>query len=167
MKKCGNVGEDMGHKYGRKVCLRIIADVKEYGMAVAAVLLYAVVVNLVFHAFCPLVIFCGFPCPGCGVSRATLCFMAGRWQTAWQLNPVIFPIVLFAAYFCLCRYLLGRKVRGARIFIAIIFVLLFVVYCLRMYRYFPDRIPYVYTEDNILARIFPFYEQILHEWGIL
>ena len=50
------------------------------------VLLYAVAVNLIFHAFCPLVIFCGFPCPGCGVSRATFCFVTGRGGVAWQLN---------------------------------------------------------------------------------
>lgn len=159
--------EDSLKKYVKTVCLRLAADVREYGVAVAAVLLYAVAVNLIFHAFCPLVIFSGFPCPGCGVSRATLCFMTGRWQTAWQLNPVIFPIMLFAAYFCLCRYLLGRTVKGARILIAVIFVLLLAVYCVRMYLYFPDRVPYVYTEENILARFFPFYEQILHESGIL
>ena len=154
-------------KYIKVVSIRVIADVKGYGVAMAAVLLYAVAVNLIFHAFCPLVILSGFPCPGCGVSRATLCFMTGRWQSAWQMNPVIFPIALFAAYFCLCRYLLGRKVKGAKTGIAVIFVLLFVVYCLRMYLHFPDRIPYVYEEENVLARIFPFYEQILHEYGIL
>ena len=159
--------EDSMKKYIKAVGIRIITDVKGYGVAVAAVLLYAVAVNLIFHAFCPLVILSGFPCPGCGVSRATLCFMTGRWQSAWQMNPVIFPIVLFAAYFCLCRYLLGRKVKGAKTGIAVILVLLFVVYCLRMYLYFPDRVPYVYTEENILARFFPFYEQILHESGIL
>ena len=86
---------------------------------------------------------------------------------AWQLNPVIFPIVLSAVYFCLCRYLLGRKVKGIKGIIAVVFVLLFVVYCRRMYLYFPDRVPYVYTEENILARIFPFYEQILHGHGIM
>lgn len=159
--------EDSMKKYIKAVGIRIITDVKGYGVAVAAVLLYAVAVNLIFHAFCPLVILSGFPCPGCGVSRATLCFMTGRWQSAWQMNPVIFPIVLFAAYFCLCRYLLGRKVKGAKTGIAVILVLLFVVYCLRMYLHFPDRIPYVYVEENVLARIFPFYEQILHEYGIL
>ena len=156
----------MHEKIGR-VYARVVADLKEYGMAVIAFFVYAVIVNLLFHAFCPLVIFCGFPCPGCGISRATVCFLTGRWKMAWQLNPVIFPIVLFAAYFCLCRYLLGRKVKGAKTGIAVILVLLFVVYCLRMYFYFPDRIPYVYEEENVLARIFPFYEQILHEYGIL
>ena len=161
------IHENSMKKYIKVVSIRVIADVKGYGVAIAAVLLYAVAVNLIFHAFCPLVILSGFPCPGCGVSRATLCFMTGRWQSAWQMNPVIFPIALFAAYFCLCRYLLGRKVKGAKTGIAGILVLLFVVYCLRMYLYFPDRIPYVYVEENVLARIFPFYEQILHEYGIL
>ena len=51
--------------------------------------------------------------------------------------------------------------------LAVILVLLFVVYCVRMYLYFPGRAPYVYIEHNLLARIFPFYEQILHECGIL
>ncbi len=154
-------------KYINAVSLRIVADAKEYGVAVVMVLLYAVAVNLVFHAFCPLVIFSGFPCPGCGVSRAAFCFVTGRGGMAWQLNPVIFPIVLSAVYFCLCRYLLGRKVKGIEGIIAAVFVLLFVVYCRRMYLYFPDRVPYVYTEENILARILPFYEQILHGHGIL
>ena len=153
--------------YIRAVCGRIMADIKEYGVVAVVVLLYAVVVNLIFHAFCPLVIFCGLPCPGCGISRATMCFMTGRWQLAWQLNPVIFPIMLAAAYFAMNRYLLGRKVRGMKILIAIIFVLLFLVYCVRMYLYFPYRIPYVYTEHNVMATFFPFYRQVVHEWGIV
>lgn len=149
------------------VCGRIVADIKEYGIAAGVVLVYAVIVNLVFHAFCPLVIFCGFPCPGCGVSRATLCFLTGRWRMAWQLNPVVFPIMLAAAYFAVNRYLLGRKVRGMKILIAIIFVLLFLVYCVRMYLCFPDRVPYVYMERNVMAQFFPFYQQMVHEWGIV
>lgn len=156
----------MHEKIGR-VYARVVADLKEYGMAVIAFFVYAVIVNLLFHAFCPLVIFCGFPCPGCGIRRATVCFLTGRWKMAWQLNPVIFPIVACAAYFGLNRYLLGRKARGMKALLAVILVLLFVVYCVRMYLYFPGRAPYVYIEHNLLARIFPFYEQILHECGIL
>lgn len=143
------------------------ADIKEYGLAAAAVLAYAAAVNLVFHAFCPLVIFCGFPCPGCGISRAAVCFITGRWRQAWQLNPVIFPIMVFAAYFFLNRYLFGRTAKGAKILIAVLMALLVLSYCVRMYLYFPDRVPYVYTEHNLLERIFPFYQQILHGWGIM
>lgn len=162
-----SIRKDSMKKYIKAVCLRVAADMREYGIAAVAVFFYTVAANLVFHAFCPLVIFCGVPCPGCGVSRAALCFVTGRWRMAWQMNPVIFPIVLFAAYFCLCRYLLGRKVKGIKLCLTVLFVLLFLVYCVRMYLYFPERIPYVYQEHNMLARIFPFYEQILHECGIM
>lgn len=154
-------------KYIDGVFTRITADVKEYGIAAVAVLLYAGIVNLVFHAFCPLAIFCGFPCPGCGVSRAAACFLTGRWQQAWQMNPVIYPIALFAAYFCVMRYLLDRKVRGLKVLLAVIMVLLILVYGIRMYLCFPDRTPYVYRESNMLARIFPFYQQMLHEYGVI
>ena len=151
--------------YAKAVCRRIAADVKEYGMAIAALLLYTVVVNLVFHAFCPLVIFGGIPCPGCGVSRATLCFMTGRWQRAWQLNPMVFPIVLAAAYFGWNRYLMGRKAKGIKAITAVLLVSLIIVYGVRMYMYFPNRVPYVYTENNLLAHLYSVYRQMIHITG--
>ena len=83
------------------------------------------------------------------------------------MNPVIYPIVLFAAYFCVMRYLLDRKVRGLKVLLAVIMVLLILVYGIRMYLCFPDRTPYVYRESNMLARIFPFYQQMLHEYGVI
>lgn len=154
-------------KYIQSVCGRVMADIKQYGMAGVALLIYIVVVNLVFHAFCPLVIFSGFPCPGCGMSRASACFLAGRWEQAWRLNPVVFPVMGVAAYFGVNRYLLGKKAKGLKWLIAAVFVLLLAVYCLRMYLYFPGRVPYVYMKDNVLARMFPFYESFLHRMGVL
>lgn len=139
-------------EYTKTVCGRIAADVKEYGMAVAALFVYAVITNLVFHAFCPLIIFCGLPCPGCGVTRATACLLAGRWQQAWQLNPMVFPIALTAVYFGWNRYLFGRKAMGIKAIIIALLVLMIAVYGVRMYLYFPNRTPYIYTEDNMISR---------------
>lgn len=138
-------------EYVKTVCGRIAADVKEYGMVAVVLFFYTIVTNLVFHAFCPLIIFCGIPCPGCGVSRATAYFMTGRWKQAWLMNPMIFPIVLAAVYFGWNHYLLGRKARGIKMIIIALLALLIIVYGVRMYLYFPNRVPYVYTEDNMLA----------------
>lgn len=149
-------------EYVKTVCGRIAADIKEYGMAVVALLIYTVVTNLVFHAFCPLIIVCGIPCPGCGVSRATASFLTGRWQQAWQLNPMIFPIVITAAYFGWNRYLMGSRAKGIKAMIVGLLILMIVVYGVRMYLYFPNRVPYVYTEDNILAHFYTFYRQIFN-----
>lgn len=147
-------------EYTKTVCGRIKADIKEYGIAVAALLVYAVIVNLVFHAFCPLIIFCGLPCPGCGVTRAAACLLTGRWQQAWQLNPMVFPIALSAVYFGWNRYLLGRKAIRIKAIVIALFVLMIVAYGVRMYLYFPNRVPYVYTDDNILARFISFWRQM-------
>lgn len=144
-----------------------MADMRQYGTAAAVLFIYIVAVNLVFHAFCPLVIFSGFPCPGCGMTRAGVCFLTGRWEQAWQLNPVVFPVMGVAVYFGVNRYLLGKEAGGLKWLIAAIFVLLLAVYCIRMYLYFPGQVPYVYMQDNILARMFPFYEKLLYAMGVL
>lgn len=154
-------------KYLKTVSARIAADVKKYGMVLVVFIIYAVIVNLVFRAFCPVVIFCGFPCPGCGVTRAAACLITGRWQQAWQFNPVIFVIAVTAVYFICCRYLLGKKAVALRQLIAVVFVLLLTVYVIRMKLYFPGRAPYIYTEGSMLERILPFYRQMLHHAGIL
>lgn len=154
-------------KYVKTVLGRLWTDIKEYGMAVVIFLAYMIVVNLIFHAFCPSVVFTGFPCPGCGLTRAAGYLVTGRWQRAWEMNLVIFPIAAAAVYFGVNRYLLGRKVKGVNgIFVAVI-VLLCVTFCVRMYLYFPNKTPYVYLENNILEKTVPFYRQTLNEWGIL
>lgn len=147
--------------YVKTVRERVAADMKEYGMAIVALMIYTVVVNMVFHAFCPLIIFSGIPCPGCGVSRATAYFLTGRWWQAWQMNPMVFPIVLAAGYFGWNRYLLGRKAAGIKAIIIALLVLMIIVYGVRMYLYYPDRVPYVYTEDNMLARLHSLYQQFI------
>lgn len=151
--------------YVKTVHARITADLREYGLAIIALILYGVITNLIFHAFCPLIIFCGIPCPGCGVSRAAVYFLTGRWQQAWLMNPMIFPIAIAAAYFGWNRYLLGRKAAGIKVIIIALVVLLLVVYVVRMYLYYPDRIPYVYTEDNMLERMLSLYRLIRYNTG--
>ena len=150
-------------EYTKIVCGRIAADVKEYGTAVVTLFAYAVISNLTFHAFCPLIILCGIPCPGCGVTRAVVCLLTGRWQRAWQLSPMVFPIALAAVYFGWNRYLLGRKAIGIKAIVIALLVLLIVVYGVRMYLYFPNRVPYVYTEDNMLVRFGFFWRQTMYQ----
>ena len=152
-------------RYVKAVCVRVTADIREYGLAIAVLILYTIITNLIFHAFCPLIIFCGIPCPGCGVSRATAYFLMGRWQQAWMMNPMIFPIAITAVYFGWNRYLIGRKAAGIKVIIIVLVVLLVVVYGVRMYLYYPNRIPYVYTEDNMLERMLSFYRQIIYSTG--
>ena len=36
---------------------------------------------------CPMRAVLGIPCPGCGLSRATLLFLQGHWQASFSLHP--------------------------------------------------------------------------------
>lgn len=146
---------------------RILRDVKDFWVAAVVIIGYGVLVNLIFGAFCPMVIFTGFPCPGCGMSRAIFYLFTGRLRQSVYMNPMGIPIVCLIFYFLWNRYIIGRKAKGIVFLIGAAVVALVLVYAWRMYLFFPNRVPYVYTEKNIMADFFPFYEQILHEWGIL
>lgn len=151
----------------KEIGARIRRDVKSIWMAAAAVAVYTVLVNLIFHAFCPMVIVTGFPCPGCGMTRALFYLVTGRISESFQMHPVGMWVACLLLYFCWNRYIIGRNAKRMKMLIGLTIVMLLVCYVGRMFLYFPDKAPYVYTKQNVLAGIFPFYEQILHELRIL
>ncbi len=151
----------------RKIGERICQDIKNLWPAAIAVIIYTVLVKLIFHAFCPMVVVTGFPCPGCGMTRSLFFLLTGRiGQSVW-IHPMGIPIAGLICYFLWNRYILGRTAKGMKGLIIAAIVLLVVLYVWRMHLYFPNRPPYVYAKDNILAKTLPFYEQILHSLRIL
>jgi len=150
-------------KAGRRIC----QDIKNLWPAAVAVVIYTVMVKLIFHAFCPMVIVTGLPCPGCGMTRSLFFLATGKIGRSFWIHPMGIPIACLIFYFLWNRYVLGRNAKGMKGSIIAAIILLVVLYFWRMHLYFPDRIPYVYREDNILAKTLPFYEQILHALQIL
>lgn len=69
------------------------------------------------------------------------------------MNPMIVPVVAAFVYFAGNRYVLGRKARGMKGIIVGIAVAMIFSYGYRMYQYFPGRVPYVYTQGNMLEHI--------------
>lgn len=151
----------------RKIVERICQDIKNLWSVAVAVAIYTVLVNLIFHAFCPMVIVTGLPCPGCGMTRSLFFLATGRVGQSLWIHPMGVPIAALVFYFLWNRYVLGRNAKGMKVLVIAAIVLLVMLYIWRMHLYFPDRIPYVYEEDNILAKTLPFYEQILHALGVL
>ncbi len=95
--------------------------------AVAAVAVYIVI--RIFGYVCPVRIFTGFSCPGCGMTRAWRAFLSGNIREAFYYHPLF----LFAVPIALIPFLeekLPKKVFDALfILIALLFV---VVYIIRM-----------------------------------
>lgn len=140
---------------------RIAVDLWSCKEAIIAFLVYYVFVHVVFHAFCPLVMMTGFPCAGCGMTRAVFFMLTGQFARSWNLNPMAFPVMLFAGYCMIYRYILGKKIKGFKTGVIILCLVMLIYYVYRMYTVFPERPPYVYTEGNFLERYVPHYRETL------
>jgi len=138
---------------------RIKRDVKQHGAGILAVLALYFVMHGLFGAFCPSVIITGFPCPGCGMTRAVLYLLGGQFQRSWALNPAAGLWGLWALWFAFERYIRGRRQKGLTWALCGIAVFMIIMYAVRMIRFFPDRPPYVYTGKNLLSRIIPGYRE--------
>ena len=47
---------------------------------------------------CPTALFLGIPCPGCGLTRATLALLRGDLGAALHFHPLVFVLTPLAAY---------------------------------------------------------------------
>ncbi len=142
---------------------RIWKDIRTYKILGIALLIYYVFTELVFSAFCPSVIFTGFPCPGCGMTRAALFVMTGQFERAWNINPMIFGWILFAGYAAVQRYFFGKKVKGWKTILAVLAAAMIGLFIYRMYRYFPNKPPMTFTGGSLFEKLLPGYGKIIRE----
>lgn len=126
--------------------LRLLAgDLRRLCPAAAAILAYGVVTHLLFDRFCPMLILTGFPCPGCGMTRALFLVLTGRFAAAWRFQSPVYGWILLAAAFGMRRYLIKkpRSVRETYIWTLLLGLLLLsslALYGYRVFRGFPPEI---------------------------
>ena len=150
----------------RKSVSRIVGDFKEAGIVLLLFLVYYLIMDVLFDAFCPFLIMGGIPCAGCGLTRAVIFLAKGQVIRAFRINPSVFLILIFLLYCGYFRYIKGRKVKRLGAALGVLILCMLVIYVCRMYLYFPDRVPYVYKSDNLAARWIPGYgewmQKMLH-----
>lgn len=140
---------------------RIGTDIRRYGRGlIAAVILYFIMHRL-FDAFCPSILIAGFPCPGCGTTRAMLCLLRGQAARAWALNPAAVFWMVWAVWFAVERYVMGRRPKALMWMACGILIFMILVYIMRMRLYFPDRPPYTYTGNNLFSKLLPGYNKVI------
>lgn len=142
----------------KSIVKRIGADIKAYGPAGIVFLVYYLLVHAFRSAFCPMLALTGLPCAGCGLTRAFLDLFSGQLSRAAYIQPMAFAVLAFLLYCGCFRYIKGSKIKGFTPLFVLLIVSMLIFYAVRMYLYFPDRVPYVYMKDNILARRLPGYE---------
>ncbi len=130
-------------------------DMKNTKWAIIFLTAYFVFSKKIFHNICPLVALTGFPCPGCGLTRAGISVLRLDFSSAWRFHPFIFPILLYILLFVINRYFFFDKNRKfLRCYAIVILILMTGFYIWRMYRYFPGEPPMSYYRYNLLHDIF-------------
>lgn len=130
----------------------LYCDIRSAKWAVMFIIAYFVILKKLFRSLCPMVLLTGFPCPGCGLTRAGVHVLRLEFAAAWRIHPFIFAVIGLAAVFAAERYLLKSKEMKATMRCAVAIIagmLLFYIY--RMMRFFPDVSPMTYYRHSLLG----------------
>lgn len=131
-------------------------DIKSVFIPILMVAVYIIAGNFIMGKICPLRMFCGLPCPGCGLTRTFLLVFQGKFYEATIMHPFWIPIVLLLVLYVMFRYFIGhleqtKKIMGIfRICVIIILILCIVYYIYRMITWFPYQAPMIYDPGNII-----------------
>lgn len=128
-------------------------DIKAFYPAVIVFGIYNIVVRKIFHAYCPFLIFTGFPCAGCGMTRAVFYILTGRVKRGMALNPAAPMWILFLIWLFYERYVRGRVPKYVKAVLAVVVLVTFAIYLYRMINYFPGSPPLVFYRNNIISRL--------------
>ncbi len=147
----------------RKAWNRVVADVKTYYIGIVLFLIFNIVIRKLFHAFCPFLITTGFPCAGCGMTRAVYHILTGSFERGMNLNPAAPLWIGWIAYFLMCRYILGKNTKWVMRFLVLVCVVTFVIYLYRMMTQFPGDPPMTYYRNNILSKYLIIFKEMLNK----
>lgn len=132
----------------------IFEDIKSAKWAVIVIIAYFVFLRRFLYSLCPMVLFTGYPCPGCGMTRAAFRILHLDFSGAWEVHPFIFPIVFLVFFFGVDRYLLrGKYARIWKWCVIIVGAGMILFYIWRMIYEFPGAAPMSYYYGNLFNRL--------------
>ncbi len=144
----------------KEIWNRIYNDIKNYRVAIPVAIIYLILSEIFLGGFCPMVYLTGFPCPGCGMTRAAMLLLSGDFAKSFEMNPMVIPVVVFIIYCLFFRYIVGKKIPGFTPLAIILLLAIIGVYAVRMILYFPDRTPLVYYRKNLFIRMVNYFNPV-------
>ena len=132
-------------------------DIRDSKAIIIAISVYFAIVWIFFHTSCSLVLFTGYPCPACGMTRAGRSLLRGDVLSAWKLHPFIYLVALLAIVAGVKRYIRKQSLQSLKKWAITLILAACVFYVYRMYRYFPGEPPISYYSGNVLRSIFSLY----------
>ena len=108
---------------------RIIDEFKQAKIAIFLILAYVVLANYLFGYICPSMAIMGLPCPGCGLTRATISLAQLDFKQALYFNPLIFfalPLIALYAFIYLKNGDFGKLFYPTLVIIIAAFIVFFI-----------------------------------------
>jgi len=140
----------------RDILSRVIRDLKYLLPGLAGAAAYIIFMEYFFHAVCLSRVLVGLPCPGCGLTRAGVLFLQGRFAESFRMHPLFLMVpagILLGLYE---RYLSTRPRHYFTAYLVVTLVLLILLYIVRMKLCFPHTAPMNYDPDNVLTHMLRF-----------
>lgn len=131
---------------------RLKKDLKTFYPAAIVLVIYNIIVRKIFHAYCPFLIATGFPCAGCGMTRAVFFILTGEMKRGMSLNPAAPLWIIFLIWFFAERYLRGQTSKHVKAALAAVVLVTFGIYIYRMINFFPGSPPMVFYRNNLISR---------------
>lgn len=128
-------------------------DIKNMKLAIVVIAAYLWLNRTFLGSVCPWVVLTGFPCPGCGLTRAGMALLRGDFVEAFEIHPFIYGVAALAFAFFSYRYLLQRSQKVLVKWTAALIVGMVIFYVWRMIAVFPGEPPMSYYRYNLM-RIF-------------
>ncbi len=128
-------------------------------LAVAAFCVFGIFIN---GSTCVVRVITGLPCPGCGLTRASISLLHFDFPGAFHYHPLVYliiPLFIITAVLLLTRKTTIWKL--APLFI-VVGIVMSIVYVIRLYLFFPDIEPMIYDSNSVFARLYKFLLQILY-----
>lgn len=123
-----------------------------YGVrgVIIALALYFLFFRYILRSICPVVLVTGFPCPGCGMTRAWLQALRLDFAGAFRWHPLFWTLPLLVLLFLFCNRLPKKAVVAAAAILAVLFAGTYIV---RMVWLFPRTPPMTVNENAPLNRL--------------
>lgn len=131
----------------------IMKKVKKALLPIVLTIISLGILQFLFQQICPMKLMLGIPCPGCGMTRATLLLLQGKFLASMEMNPFLIPYVSAAIVYIWCQYSYGETLQMAKLYIIIILVASIVFYGWRMYMYFPNKEPMTFNDNCLLWQL--------------
>lgn len=160
-----------------RIMRQLKEDFKRGSGAILGIALFYYILSKIQYSTCPFLMLTGIPCPFCGMTRAAFGLLRGDFLFAWQANPMIYGLLVLGMAFVIVRsgkkndsnmeeisenQSVSEKFRKKRAtickkIVGLFFILLILVYLIRMITMFPDQWPMLYYQGNDLQRVIRFF----------